>query len=156
MNQANFIIASEWFFLVYFVGLTGIYLLLNLVAFGVISRNMRYQDIDEGVSLYTGFEFPITLLAPAYNEEATIAGSINSLLQLSYPEFEIIVINDGSKDATLDVLIKEFSLQAIPEAYRIQIPTQKVKTIYRFTTFQACPLFQAERRYVQMAAQVQV
>lgn len=135
MNQDDFIIASEWFFLIYFVGLTSIYLLLNLVSFGVISRNMRYQDIDEGVALYTGFELPITLLAPAYNEEATIASSINSLLQLSYPEFEIIVINDGSKDATLDVLIKEFSLQAIPEAYRIQIPTRQVKTIYRSTRY---------------------
>lgn len=135
MNQDDFIIASEWFFLIYFVGLTSIYLLLNLVSFGVISHNMRYQDIDEGVALYTGFELPITLLAPAYNEEATIASSINSLLQLSYPEFEIIVINDGSKDATLDVLIKEFSLQAIPEAYRIQIPTRQVKTIYRSTRY---------------------
>ena len=129
----DLIAASEWFFLLYFVGLTCIYLLLNLIAFGVIYRNMRFRDIDEGVSLYTGFEFPITLLAPAYNEEASIASSVHSLLQLSYPEFEIIVINDGANDATLEVLIKEFSLQAIPEAYRIQIPTQPVKAIYRST-----------------------
>jgi cellulose synthase/poly-beta-1,6-N-acetylglucosamine synthase-like glycosyltransferase len=135
MTLFDLVTASEWFFLLYFVGLTSIYLLLNLVSFSVISRNMLYQDIDEGVSLYTGFEFPISLLAPAYNEEATIASSVHSLLQLSYPEYEIIVINDGSKDATLDVLVKEFSLQPIPEAYRIQIPTQPVKTIYRSTRY---------------------
>ena len=135
MTLFDLVTVLEWFFLLYFVGLTSIYLLLNLVAFSVVSRNMLYQDIDEGVSLYTGFEFPISLLAPAYNEEATIASSVHSLLQLSYPEYEIIVINDGSKDATLDVLVKEFSLQPIPEAYRIQIPTQLVKTIYRSTRY---------------------
>ncbi len=135
MTLHNLVTVSEWLFLLYFAGLTGIYLLLNFSAFSVISRNMVYQDINEGVSLYTGFEFPITLLAPAYNEETTIASSIHSLLQLSYPEYEIIVINDGSKDATLDVLIKEFSLQPIPEAYRIQIPTQPVKTVYRSTRY---------------------
>ncbi|MFA6052790.1 MAG: glycosyltransferase [Methylobacter sp.] len=135
MTLLNLVTVSEWFFLLYFVGLTIIYLLLNLVAFSVISRNMLYQNIGEGVSLYTGFESPITLLAPAYNEEATIASSVHSLLQLSYPEYEVIVINDGSKDATLDVLIKEFSLQPVPEAYRIQIPTQPVKTVYRSTRY---------------------
>jgi cellulose synthase/poly-beta-1,6-N-acetylglucosamine synthase-like glycosyltransferase len=135
MMLLDLISVSEWFFLLYFVGLTAIYLSLNLVAFSFISRNMLYQDISEGVSLYTGFEFPIALLAPAYNEEATIASSVHSLLQLSYPEYEIIVINDGSKDATLDVLIKEFSLQPMPEAYRIRIPTQPVKTVYRSTRY---------------------
>lgn len=129
------IVASEWFFLLYFMGLTAIYLLLNLVAFVVISQNMRYAGLDEGDALYTGFELPISLLAPAYNEEATIAGSVNSLLQLSYPEFEIIVINDGSKDATLDVLIDEFALQPIPEAYWIQIPVKPVKAVYRSTRY---------------------
>ncbi len=131
MNPADLIAIAEWFFLLYFVTITVLYLCLNFIAFRVISRSMHYQNLDEGVSLYTGFELPITLLVPAYNEEATIADSIHSLLQLSYPEFEIVVINDGATDATLQVLIEEFSLQAIPEAYRIQIPTQPINAIYR-------------------------
>lgn len=135
MNWADIVDIAEWFFLSYFVVMTACYLCLNAVAFRVVSRSMHYKNVDEGVSLYTGFELPITLLVPAYNEEATIADSIHSLLQLSYPEFEIVVINDGATDATLDVLIKEFSLQAIPEAYRIQIPTQPIKTIYRSTRY---------------------
>lgn len=131
MNWEDLVEVAEWFFLLYFITMTAGYLCLNAVAFRVVSNSMHYKNVDEGVSLYTGFELPITLLVPAYNEEATIADSIHSLLQLSYPEFEIVVINDGATDATLDVLIKEFSLQAIPEAYRIQIPTQPIKNIYR-------------------------
>lgn len=135
MNSADLIAITGWFFLLYFVALTALYLCLNVVAFRVISRSMHYRNLDEGVSLYTGFELPITLLVPAYNEEATIANSVHSLLQLSYPEFEVVVINDGATDATLQVLIEEFSLQPVPEAYRIQIPTQPIKTVYRSTRY---------------------
>jgi poly-beta-1,6-N-acetyl-D-glucosamine synthase len=43
---------------------------------------------------------PVTILVPAYNEGAVIQGSIRSLLELDYPRFEILVIDDGSKDDT--------------------------------------------------------
>lgn len=43
---------------------------------------------------------PISVLVPAYNEEETVVQCIDSLLSLDYPEYEIIVINDGSKDRT--------------------------------------------------------
>lgn len=59
---------------------------------------------------------------------------MRSVLQLTYTEFEIIVINDGSNDETLEVLKQEFSLLPFPEAYRIQLPTEKVRGIYRSTT----------------------
>ena len=79
---------------------------------------------------YTGFEPQISVLVSAYNEEATIAGSIRSLLQLSYSEYEIVVVNDGSKDATIDVLRKEFDLFPFPEAYNTQLPTAPIRAIY--------------------------
>ncbi len=52
----------------------------------------------------------ISVLAPAYNEEMTIVESVRSLLALQYPDFEVIVVNDGSKDATLARLVEEFGL----------------------------------------------
>lgn len=135
MNLTDLIAITEWFFLLYFITMTVLYLCLNFISFRTIAHSMHYTDLDESGSVYTGFELPITLLVPAYNEENTIADSIHSLLQLNYPEFEIVIINDGATDATLDVLIKEFSLQLIPEAYRVQISTQPIKAVYRSTRY---------------------
>lgn len=122
--------AAQWFFLAYFVGLNGMYIGLNLVALGVIGRDSaaRMSDLlpHYGVAMEPG----ISLIVPAYNEEATIVASVRSMFQLDYPEFEVIVINDGSKDDTLGVLVREFGLRAFPEAYRIAVPVQPVRAIY--------------------------
>ena len=49
----------------------------------------------------------------------------------TYAEYEIIVVNDGSKDRTLDVLIREFSLARFPEVYQMRIPTKTIRDVYR-------------------------
>ena len=54
---------------------------------------------------------PVSLIVPAYNEEATIAASVRSFLALRYPQFEIVVVNDGSADRTIEVLKREFCLR---------------------------------------------
>lgn len=72
---------------------------------------------------------PISLLAPAYNEQETIVESVRSMLALNYPFFEVVVINDGSKDATLDALIRAFGLAPIKRAYREQLPHQPVRAV---------------------------
>ena len=46
------------------------------------------------------FEPSVTILVPAYNEEAVIQGAIRSLLELDYPSYDILVIDDGSTDET--------------------------------------------------------
>jgi biofilm PGA synthesis N-glycosyltransferase PgaC len=53
---------------------------------------------------------PVSIMVPSYNEELTIIENVNNLLNLNYPSYEVIVINDGSKDNTLQVLIDEFNL----------------------------------------------
>lgn len=117
--------------LAYFIVLNGAYLTLNLMAIAALRRRNREAVLDSLPQVYSGLEPPISLLVPAYNEETTIAASVRSMLQLSYSELEIIVINDGSKDATLDVLKQEFSLQPFPEAYRVQLATRPVTAVYR-------------------------
>ncbi|WP_256077296.1 glycosyltransferase [Massilia sp. YIM B04103] len=123
------------FVLCYFVLLNGGYLLLNFLS--MISLRRRSQEIilDDLPQVYSALEPPISVLVPAFNEEATIAASVRSMLQLSYSEMEIIVINDGSADGTLEVLKQEFGLQAFPEAYRIQIETKPVRGFYRSTRY---------------------
>jgi cellulose synthase/poly-beta-1,6-N-acetylglucosamine synthase-like glycosyltransferase len=121
---------SEWLFLLYLLGLTAGYLMLDVVAAIHLRRYMEERSLNSLPHGYTGFEPQITLLVPAFNEEATIATTVKSLLQLSYSEFEIVVINDGSKDKTLDVLIKEFCLIPFPEAYDARLATKPIRTIY--------------------------
>ena len=80
---------------------------------------------------------PIALLAPAYNEAMTIAESVRSLLSVRYPDFEIIVINDGSKDDTLKILIETFAME-LTRARDFQLTT-KHQTIRGLYTSQVHP-----------------
>jgi len=73
---------------------------------------------------------PIALLAPAYNEALTIVESVRSLLSLQYPNFEIVVINDGSKDETLAVLIEAFGLKPIERDFDLAIPHAAIRGLY--------------------------
>jgi len=73
---------------------------------------------------------PIALLAPAYNEAMTIAESVRSLLSLHYPGFEVIVINDGSRDETLQVLIDTFELRPIQRHYEQAIGHAPIRAVY--------------------------
>lgn len=133
MTAAALIASAQWLFLGYFAGLNLLYLGLNLVSLVAILRDRHLRIPGELSNFYSGLEPPISLLVPAYNEETTIVASIRSMLQLSYPQMEVIVINDGSRDGTLDVLQREFHLVPFPEAYRVQLPTKVVRGIYRST-----------------------
>jgi len=73
---------------------------------------------------------PISLLVPAHNEEGSIVESLRSLLGLDYPDFEVIVTNDGSKDGTLDQLIQHFQLTQSDYLYLPQIETKPVRGVY--------------------------
>jgi cellulose synthase/poly-beta-1,6-N-acetylglucosamine synthase-like glycosyltransferase len=132
MTVHRFIVEfTTWFVLLYFILLNGSYLLMNLVAIVSLRRRGQETILDGLPQIYSGLEPPISILVPAFNEEATIAASVRSMLQLAYAEFEVVVINDGSKDGTLEVLKREFGLLPFPEAYRVQLHTEKVRAIYR-------------------------
>jgi cellulose synthase/poly-beta-1,6-N-acetylglucosamine synthase-like glycosyltransferase len=78
-----------------------------------------------------GDEAPaIAVLAPAYNEEVTIVQSVNSLLALHYPDFEVIVINDGSKDGTLRQLIEGFDLAPVKRYFELAVDHQPIRGLY--------------------------
>lgn len=74
---------------------------------------------------------PIALLAPAYNEAQTIENSTRSLLALDYPDFEVIVINDGSKDDTLGVLKRAFALEVVERDYDTPLAHNAIRAVYR-------------------------
>ena len=125
------LVGLQWLFLAYFAGVNLIYIALNVIALRTIGRDTTAAALARLPQYSSGLEPAISLLVPAYNEAATIAGSVRSLLQLQYPEFEIIVVNDGSTDDTLQVLMREFRLVRFPQAYRVAVPVSDVHGVYR-------------------------
>ena len=76
------------------------------------------------------FTPPASVLLPAYNEEAGVVQSVESLLDLRYPELEVVVINDGSSDGTLAALDRKFDLVPVRLVLRDAIPHAPVKASY--------------------------
>ncbi|HBV85084.1 MAG TPA: glycosyl transferase [Desulfosporosinus sp.] len=121
----------NWAVLIYFFLLNGIYLFLTFRAFREIQVYVHHlQSVNFKRIFELGFYKPLTVIAPAYNESATIISSVKSLLNLHYPEFEILVINDGSSDQTLEVLKQEFRLVPSNRVYQVKLKTQPVHAIY--------------------------
>lgn len=118
--------------LAYFLLLNAVYLLTSLFAFGALRRySLRMKSLDLDDLIRGAGAPPITLVAPAYNEEATCAESVRSLLTLDYPEYEILVVNDGSKDGTLQRLIDAFNLKPSARIPTASLPSQPIKQVYR-------------------------
>jgi len=123
--------AIEWIFLAYFAAINLAYLVQCLFAVRSVRRYLKSSAIDDLDQVYSTVHLPISLVVPAYNESRSIVTSIKALLQLEYPDFEVVVVNDGSTDDTLEKLIAAFQLYPYPEAYRKQVPCRKVRTTYR-------------------------
>lgn len=134
MDFAIFVIFFQVTYFLYFVGINLYYLMLSTSALFVIKRHMEERPLFNKMKIYSGFELPISIIVPSYNEEKTITQTINALLQLNYPEYEIIVVNDGSNDQTIQVLIESFSLIPQVEAYKKSLDTEQVHTFYRSAT----------------------
>ncbi|HWQ33056.1 MAG TPA: glycosyltransferase [Blastocatellia bacterium] len=120
-----------WFVVTYFLALNTIYLCLMIGSYFGLRRyhlENRYEDFQEVVS----FELapPLSLLVPAHNEGRVIVENVRSLLGLRYPRMEIIIINDGSKDDTLEQLINGFDLELTPRVYWKTVECQTVRGIY--------------------------
>jgi cellulose synthase/poly-beta-1,6-N-acetylglucosamine synthase-like glycosyltransferase len=123
----------QWGFLAFFLLLNGTYLMLNGIAIFGMRRYVSGSSAAERV--YSHLQMPVSLIVPAYNEEATIVTSVRALLQLRYQRYEVIVVNDGSRDGTLAQLAKEFALEVFPEAYHVQVPCRRIRRIYRSRTY---------------------
>ena len=120
----------------YFVFINTVYILMLLVAFNAIKKYSQHVQSLEMKNLFLSpFAKPISLLVPAYNEQATIVGSLKSILQLQYPSYEIILINDGSSDNTLDQLLNSFDLVKTNNVFRHQLPCQDIRGIYESPTY---------------------
>jgi cellulose synthase/poly-beta-1,6-N-acetylglucosamine synthase-like glycosyltransferase len=118
--------------LVYFILLNSVYLATSLFAFRALRRYaQRMKSLDLEDLLRGAGAPPITLVAPAYNEEPTCVESVRSLLTLEYPEYEIVVVNDGSKDRTVERLVEAFNLRPAARIPTAALGTQPMRQVYR-------------------------
>lgn len=129
---AGIITLLEIFAITFFIALNGWYLVLLVGAALEMRQQRRLAGGDSRQRLLSSPLAPrISVLAAAFNEEATIAESLNSLFGLHYPNIEIVIANDGSKDGTLDVLRNEFGMKRIHTIFRRIVPTRRVRGLYR-------------------------
>lgn len=131
MTLAEFLHGAQWIFLFYFVGINLGYLSQNVIAAISIRRYLQTVDQFEAEGVFSTLDIPISIVVPAFNESASIITSVKAMLQLEYPDYELVVVNDGSTDDTLQKLVDTFGMQPFPEAYRARVSCAPIKKIYR-------------------------
>lgn len=109
------------------VGIAGVFAVIAYFRFRKFKRYKAFKDVLE---VEKGQSIPISIIVPAYNEAVTIAATIRSLLAATYQQYEIIIVNDGSTDDTLQVLIDTFEMERIFRPTNQEIETKPIKTIY--------------------------
>jgi cellulose synthase/poly-beta-1,6-N-acetylglucosamine synthase-like glycosyltransferase len=73
----------------------------------------------------------VSIIAPAFNEEKTIVDNIRALLSLYYNNFEVIIVNDGSKDKTFKNIVDVYDLEKVNYYFDYMIPCEKIRGIYK-------------------------
>ena len=117
--------------LVYFATMNGLNLLFIVRAWLGIRSHLDDVESDQLEAFFESTHYrPITLLCPVYNEGAGCEASISSLLALRFPEYQVVVVNDGSTDDTLERLVRAFRLHASRRVVRQLVPTKTIRGIY--------------------------
>ncbi len=118
--------------LLYFIAMEAQLLILAVMSYGALRKDRfasRFGRIHDMLTSDT--TPPVSIIIPAYNEAAGIVESVRSIALLQYPRKEILVVNDGSTDETMQRLIDEFELEPIDTPYRPRLDSAPIKRIYK-------------------------
>jgi len=128
---SKYVIDINYFLILYYILANGFYVLLGLLSFYGARKQLKLWNIKPESLLFEENLLPsISILAPAYNEELSIIESLSSLLNVKYPDYEIIVINDGSSDKTLETVIEHFKLKRKNAVVSKHLKTKAIRGIY--------------------------
>ena len=116
------------FFILYLIGYSTFLFLAVVVGSATLYRT-RQQIMLKNI-LAQNHYVPVSIIVPAYNEETTVVDTVRSLLELDYTVYEIIVVDDGSKDATAQRMIEAFDMQLIHRPIRRQVECNREEFIY--------------------------
>ncbi|MEK7719748.1 MAG: glycosyltransferase [Bacteroidota bacterium] len=125
-------IFAEAIFLVYAIAIFFVYFSLSILSGKELLKYYYSEKITNyDAILSSPFAPTISIIAPAYNESVTIVENIRALLSLYYPNFEIIIVNDGSKDDTLNKTIEAYELEKVPYIIDYKIECKEIVDIYK-------------------------
>lgn len=117
---------------VYLSFVYGIYFALMSVGFVESRRRRRVRALEDLEEVGDTRFFPaVSIVVAAHNEVGSLPDAVRSLLALDYPEFEVIVVDDGSTDGTLERLSEEFDLVPVEVPSRDVVATERIEAYYR-------------------------
>ena len=134
MNDALFEIIKtvlDWvnvFFIVYLIGYSSFLFLAVVIGSSELYRKRQQEKLKN--TLLQDYFIPVSIIVPAYNEEVTVVETVQSLLALEYTIYEIIVVDDGSKDTTSQKLIEAFGMKPIRRPIQRKIACQPEEFVY--------------------------
>ena len=122
----------ETFIFYYAISIFCVYLILSVISAFVLRKYYLASKIpDQNEVLSSPYAPSISILAPAYNEAVNIVENVRALLALYYTNFEVVVINDGSRDDTLENTIQAFDLEKVPYVIDERITCSEIRGIYK-------------------------
>lgn len=135
MDSGLFNIILEYINIVFLVFTLVLFSLFSLMGYLSTRNSIHYKNKNSFGDLSKVMASPlapgITIIAPAYNEGLTIVENIRSLLSLQYVNYEVMVVNDGSKDDTLQKMIEAYDLIRIDKAIDPDWPCKPIRGVYK-------------------------
>jgi cellulose synthase/poly-beta-1,6-N-acetylglucosamine synthase-like glycosyltransferase len=126
-----------WFILLVGLIQNFVYAIQLPAAWAELRQHSQAEDSESAWQLLiSDVAMAISVIVPAYNEEATIVENVRSLLSLRYPEVEIIIVNDGSQDRTLQVLVEAFQLKPVVRAHELAVDHAPIRQLYGSPLYQ--------------------
>lgn len=116
------------FFIIYLIGYASFLFLSVAVGSSVLYQTKRRNRLKN--ELLGDYYVPVSIIVPAYNEEVTIEASIRSLLALDYKLYEIIVVDDGSRDNTSAIVQEVFQMHHVNRPIQRKVPCQPEEAVY--------------------------
>ncbi len=121
------------FFVAYMIGYSSFLFLSVTVGSSTLYHSKLRNRLKSELS--GEYYIPVSIVIPAYNEEVTIEQSIKSLLALEYKLYEIVIVDDGSKDDTSKVVVEAFNMHRINRPIQRRIACQPEEMIYESLDF---------------------
>ena len=118
----------EGFFILYMIGYASFLFLSVAVGSSDLYAGKRRVLLRNELS--NDYYVPVSILVPAHNEGVTIQATIRSLLALDYKLYEIIVVDDGSSDNTVQILRDAFRLQQIDRPIQRRVACRPAQAVY--------------------------